>query len=79
MVLACVTLHNMLRTACADDGTLGDRENEQQNLIPGSWSDDTILDDLERRLYGNNTSMAAKRQILYLKHYYNGEAGSVPW
>ena len=64
MVIACVTLHNKLRTAFTDDGALGDRENEQHNLIPGSWRDDAVLDDLERRLYGNNTSRAAKRQRL---------------
>ena len=60
MVLACVTLHNMPRTACTDDGSLGDRENEQNNLVPGSWRDDAVLDDFERRLYVNNTSRAAK-------------------
>lgn len=79
MVLACVALHNMLRMACADEAALGDREDEQHNLIPVSWRDGAVLDDMERRLYGNNTSRAAKRQRLYLKHYYNGEAGSVPW
>ena len=74
MVIACVTLHNTLMTAFTDDGALGDRENEQHNLIPGLWRDDAVLDYLERRLYGNNTSRAMKRQILYLKHYYNGDA-----
>ena len=78
-MLACVTLHNMLRTACADDAALGDRADEQHNLIPGSWRDGAVLDDLERRLYGNNTSRAVKRHRLYLKHYYNEEAGSTLW
>ena len=46
MVLECVTLHTMLRTACADDGAFGDRENKQHNLSPGSWITDNVLGDL---------------------------------
>ena len=60
MVLACVTLHNMLRMACADDAALGDRENEQHNLISGSLRDGAVLDDLERRLYA--TTPAGRRK-----------------
>ena len=47
MVLAWVTLYNMLSTACADDGALCDRENEHHNRTPDSWRDDAVLDDLQ--------------------------------
>jgi hypothetical protein len=80
IVLACVCLHNMLRTTCpGDDTQLADQEDDQHNMIPGIWREGAALDDMENRLCGNTASRKAKRQRLYLKHYYNSEAGAVPW
>ena len=79
-VMACVCLHNMLRTwAPGEQNAMMDREDDRGNLIPGAWRDDPVLDDIDRRLFGNQASRAAKRQRLELMHYYNSPAGSVPW
>ena len=32
--------------SCADNAALGDREDEQHNLTPGSWKDGAVLDDM---------------------------------
>ena len=42
-----------------------------------AYGDGAVLDDMESRFYGKNTSSAAKRQRLYLKQYHTGEVGSV--
>lgn len=80
IVLAALCMHNLLRVhAPADQNALLDREDDGHNLIPGSWREGAVLDDMEERLAGNQTTRDAKRQRLYLKHYYNGASGSVPW
>ena len=80
IVMACICVHNLLRIlAPGDQNALLDREDDDHNIIPGSWRDDAPMDDMEERLAGNHTTRAAKMQKLYLKHYYNSPAGSVPW
>ena len=46
---------------------------------PGCMERGGVLDDMQQRLAGNYTTKIAKRQRLYLKQYYSGTAGAVPW
>ena len=79
ITLACVTLHNLLRNKYKRDVvTVHDVEDEQHNVIPGLWRQDTPLADGVCR-FARNTATAAKMQREYLCSYYNSEAGSVPW
>lgn len=81
-MLACVALHNMLRTACADEAALGDSEDEQHSLIAGSWRDGAVLDDMKKQLYDNTSSRAAMPEVVdraqpahpgCLRQYHPGE------
>jgi hypothetical protein len=80
IVLACVCLHNLLGSQrIGENIRLVDREDQNHDVVPGAWRATAAMDDMERRLRGNNDSQVAKLQRLYLKHYYNGTAGAVPW
>ena len=40
-------------------------------VIPGQWRQGACLQDIEEVAGGNRDTQVAKRQRLYLKHYYN--------
>ena len=71
VVLACVTLHNIIRTHYQADhqGQAGE-ENNNHRHIPGAWRQGQVLPDLEKSERGNNATVPAKRQRHYLKHSY---------
>lgn len=56
-----------------------DQEDENHEVIPGFWRNGANLDDMEQIRGGNYSTTVAKKQRLYLKHYYNSPAGAVPW
>ena len=62
-----------------DQNALFDREDENHQVIPGSWRDEVNLQDIEDVRDSNYPSKAAKQQRLYLKHYYSASVGRVPW
>ena len=71
IVLACLCIHNLLRDqAPAEQNAMMDKEDDQHNIMPGAWREGAVLDDMQQRLAGNYTTKIAKRQRLYLKHYY---------
>jgi len=80
IVETCCILHNLMRERYPRmQNALLDLEDDEHNVIPGSWRRERrILADLQR-ISGPNTTRVAKRQRLLLKHYLNSSAGSVPW
>ncbi len=80
IILACVCLHNITRMIYpGDQNALLDREDENHQVIPGSWPDEVNLQDIEDVRDSNYPSKAEKQQRLYLKHYYSASVGRVPW
>jgi len=79
IVLACCTLHNVMRTRYphAQNAVL-DQEDDNHEVIPGAWRDAANMHDMEN-IRGAYVTNEAKKQRLYLKHYYNSDVGSVPW
>jgi hypothetical protein len=79
IVLACCTLHNVMRTRYphAQNAVL-DQEDDNHEVVPGAWRAAANMHDMEN-IRGGNATSEAKRQRLYLKHYYNSGAGSVAW
>jgi len=80
IVETCCLLHNLMRERYPRmQNVLLDLEDDDHNVIPGSWRRERrILADLNS-IIGPNTSRAAKAQRIILKHYLNSSAGSVPW
>lgn len=80
MVMAAVCLHNLMRIRYPGGQNVQlDKEDDDHNLVPGSWRDGAQMMDLGNVRGGNRTTRAAKIQRLYLKHYYNSPVGAVPW
>ena len=80
IVLACVCLHNLLRSRKADAPVPDvDQENAEHDIIPGAWRNDTPLVDGTSDFANHTTSAAAKKQREYLCEYYSSPAGAVPW
>ena len=80
IVMACCCLHNLMRLRYpALQNAALDQEDENHQLIPGAWREGANLDDMNQVVGGNIDTREAKKQRHYLKHYYNSEAGSVPW
>ena len=75
---ACV-LHNLLLHHYPVSANLIDREDQDYDLIPGTWRNQ---ENLLHRLVaeqGRNPTGQAKAIRNFLAYYYASEAGSVPW
>jgi len=80
IVEACICLHNLMRTWNPGMPVEVDREDENYNVIPGSWRIGRSMDDVTHPPGGGSrASKVAKSQRAYLKHYYNSPQGKVPW
>jgi hypothetical protein len=55
-----------------------DHEAGDQQLVPGAWRDDRVLEEVHAVKGPTREAKVAKQQHLYLKHYVNN-IGSVPW
>ena len=79
IMLACCTLHNMMRMRYphAQNAVL-DQEDDTHGLIPGAWRYAANMHDMEN-IKGAYATTEARKQRLYLQHYYNSAGGSVPW
>ena len=76
----CMTLHNIMRIRHPHiQNNDIDREDDDHDLIPGAWRNEAIMLDVEVRSRGPRQTAAGKRLRAYLMHYYNSDAGSVPW
>ncbi len=80
MVLACICLHNLLRERRPNDiRQEADQEDEDHNIVPGAWRQNTPLEGGASE-FGNHTcTKAAKKQRDYLCEYYSSDVGAVPW
>ena len=79
ITLTCVTLHNLLRNKSKSNVIIEDQEDDDHQMIPGAWRNDTPLTAGVSGFARNTSSIGAKMQRDYLCAYYNSEAGSVPW
>ena len=81
VVLACATLHNVLRKLAQEEyqeSSSMDKENVRNgNIQPGSWRNETTMMPLERST-GRNPSNHCKRIRDEFCNYFNNE-GQVPW
>ena len=58
---------------------IADEEDDNHRVIPGQWKQGACLQDIEDVPGGNRDIQVAKRQRLYLKHYYNVPVGATAW
>jgi hypothetical protein len=80
IVLACCCLHNIMRLRYpAAQNCLLDVEDENHHVVPGAWREGVNMHDMQSVAGANQATRAGKAQRLYMKHYYNSPAGSVPW
>ena len=80
VVLACVTLHNLLRFRYpAVPRNVVDHEDENNQLQPGEWRRGRQMMDGDEAHGRNAVTHAGIRQRDYLKHYFNSPAGAVDW
>ena len=57
----------------------GDDGDEYHKLVHGQWRQSVKLQDMEEVTAGNRDTQMAKKQRLYLKHYYNSPEGATAW
>ena len=80
IILACVTLHNLLRIHYpAVPRNVVDNEDENNQLQPGEWRRGKQMMDGDEAHGRNAVTYAGIRQWNYLKHYFNSPAGAVDW
>ncbi len=76
----CVILHNLMRIRFPVlQNAAVDEENDDRQVIPGSWRATTNMHDVDNARGHNRDTKAAKKQREYLKLYFNSASGSVPW
>jgi hypothetical protein len=79
IVLACICLHNMMRTRHpGEQPAMVDHYDANHNLVPGEWREGRQLDGLQHTR-GNRASIVAKAQRDMLRDYYASPHGAVPW
>ena len=65
LVMACVTLHNLMRIRYPGlQNQFLDCEGEDHNVIPGAWRDEGVLADLASVTGPTQASREAKAQSL---------------
>ena len=78
LVMACVTLHNLMRIRYPGlQNQALDREGEDHNIIGGAWRDECVLADVVSKTRPTQASREAKAQRVYLKQYYSN-IGAAP-
>ena len=79
ITLAACCLHNMLIEKQGSYTSNGiDHENENHDMIPGTWRMDPQLATMETT-HNRNFSFSSKGQRNLLKTFFNSRVGSVPW
>jgi len=79
VVEAAVILHNIMRTRYPN---IQNAEIEARPGDPGSWRAAGVLHDVEAEagaVRAPRASREGKELRAYLRHYFIGAAGSVPW
>ena len=79
VVLACICLHNVMRTRYPLlQNRVMDREQDDHTFTPGEWRSETLMHDLDKVKAPNAMSRLAKATRVKMMHYVNN-IGSVPW
>lgn len=80
IVLACITLHNLLRKRYPQlvRGEVDEFDDEGNVVVRGQWREGLILTP-GHNLVGNRIQREAKMQRNYLCDYYNSPIGALPW
>lgn len=81
VVMASLTLHNLMRMRYPNLQNRDlDRDDGNGQVIPGAWRNAPgFLQDMGDVLRAPRLTRAGKEQRMYMKHYVNSPAGSVPW
>ena len=80
IVMACCTLHNLLIDKYPRQVIrLLDREDQNHNIIPGQWRQNTEVMTGLQPAGRSNAYKDAKHQRKYLMHYYSSPVGKVSW
>ncbi len=80
ITMACLCLHNYMRDhhphlQNADlDGALPNGQ-----IVPGIWRNVGVMAEVQAVDRAPRANREGKQQRIYLKHYFNSDAGSVPW
>ena len=56
-----------------------DGEGQNGELVSGASRDVAVMAEVQAAGYGSRKTRQGKDLQMYLKNYYNSEAGSVPW
>jgi len=77
---ACIILHQImrLRYPTLQNADL-DQEDANGHIVPGAWRDHAMMAEVEKVRRSPKETRAGKVLRTQLKHYYNSEAGRVPW
>ena len=76
---ACLTLQNLL---CDRYGVAPheiDEEDENNEVVPGAWRMDAVMQEVENNLRAPRANAGGQALRTILRHYFNSDAGSVPW
>ena len=76
---ACLTLHNLFRDRYGVNNVSVDEEDDNQEMIPGQWRTDAVMHEVEAELRAPRANAAGQALRTTLQHYFNSDAGSVPW
>ena len=79
MTKACLTLHNLFRDRYGVNNVSVDEEDDNQEMIPGQWRTDAVMHEVEAQLRAPRANAAGQALRTTLQHYFNSDAGSVPW
>ena len=79
IVKGALCLHNIMRLRYPGlQNNDIDRDGNNGAIVPGAWRDGVVLQDMQNVVGGPAETRQAKRQRIYLKHYYNTVA-QLPW
>ena len=76
---ACLTLHNLFREGYGVNRHDADEEDENNEVIPGQWRTDVVMQQVETHLRAPRANAAGQALCTTFMHYFNSDAGSVPW
>ena len=76
---ACLTLHNLFRDHYGVNNIGVDEEDENNEVIPGQWRTDAVMHEVEAQLRAPRANAAGQALRTTFQHYFNSDAGSVPW
>ncbi|CAH1266737.1 HARBI1 [Branchiostoma lanceolatum] len=75
-----LVLHNILRTRYPNLRNEDVDQDVDGMIVPGSWRNVGVLDDCQREgSTGERCTRQGRELRLYLMHYFNSQAGKVPW